>query len=92
MSRWRSPQAAAKRAQRAAKEAEQLRREKRNSRLLIVGVALISISLVFADYFWLRAQARRRREEHLQRQHQRAQTNSPTPRMSGEQTNSANAH
>jgi hypothetical protein len=66
-----------------AKEAEQRRREKRNSLLLIIGVALASISLMVGDYFWLRARARRRREEHFQRQHQRGQTNPPATFIPG---------
>jgi len=77
VSRLKSPQTAAKQAQRAALEAGQRHRVKRNSWLMIVGLALVSISLVIADYFWLKAQARQRREEHLQRRHQRIQTNSP---------------
>jgi cytoskeletal protein RodZ len=76
MSRWKSPQAAAKHAERAAKEAAQLRKEKRNSRLLIIGVALASILLIFADYLWLRARARQRREQH-ERQFHHGQTNAP---------------
>lgn len=82
MSRLKSPQAAAKQAERDAKDAGQRRREKRNSWLMIVGLALVSISLVIADYFWLKAQAQKRREEHLQRRHQRAQTNSPAAPVS----------
>jgi len=77
VSRLKSPQAAAKQAERAAKDTEQRRREKRNCWLMIIGLALVSISLVVADYFWLKARAQKRREEHRQRQHQRAQTNSP---------------
>lgn len=77
MSRLESPQTATKHAERASKEADQRRREKRNSLLMIIGLALVSISLVVADYFWLKARAQKRREEHRQRQHQRAQTNSP---------------
>ena len=63
MSRWKSPQAATKRTEHMAKEAEQRRNEKRKSWLLIVGVAVASVGLVVADYFWLR--------------HQSMQTNSP---------------
>lgn len=93
MSRLKSPQTAAKHAQRVALEAGQRRREKRNSRLMIIGLALVSISLVVADYFWLKARAQKRREEHRQRQHQRAQTNSPAvvsipvPQRAGALTN-----
>ena len=83
MSRWRSPQAAAKRAQRAEKEAEQQRREKRNSRWMIIGVTVASISLMVGDYFWLKARAQKRREQHMQTRHRPAQTNDaahvPTP-------------
>jgi hypothetical protein len=71
----KSPQAAAKRAQRAAKEAEQNRREKRKSRWMIIGLAVVSISLVIGDYFWLRARAQKRREQHMQTRHRPAQTN-----------------
>ena len=83
MSRWKSPQAVARRTQRAAKEAEQHRREKRNSLLMMIGVALASLSLMVGDYYWLKSRARRRREEHLQRQHQRAQTNPPAAFIPG---------
>ena len=82
MSRFKSPQAAAKQAERDAKDAGQRHREKRNSLLMIIGLALVSISLVVADYFWLKARAQKRREEHRQRQHQRAQTNSPAAPVS----------
>lgn len=90
MSRFKSPQAAAKQAERDAEDAGQRHREKRNSWLMIVGLALVSISLVIADYFWLKAQARQRREEHLQRRHQRAQTNSPAVLPFIPQTNQSN--
>jgi len=90
VSRLKSPQAAAKQAQRTTLEAEQRHREKRNSWLMIVGLALVSISLVIADYFWLKAQAQKRREEHLQRRHQRIQTNSPAVSPFIPQTNQSN--
>ena len=86
----KSPQAAAKHAQRATLEAGQRRREKRNSWLMIIGLALVSVSLVIADYFWLKARAQKRREEHRQRQHQRAQTNSPAVAPLNLQTNQPN--
>ena len=75
MSRFKSPEAAAKRAQRAAKEAEQNRREKRKSRWMIIGLAVVSISLVIGDYFWLKVRAEKRREEHMRTRHRPAQTN-----------------
>jgi heme/copper-type cytochrome/quinol oxidase subunit 2 len=76
MSRWKSPQAAAQHAERAAKELAQLRKERRNSWLMITGFVLLSLSLVVADYFWLRARARHRREQH-ERQFHHGQTNAP---------------
>ncbi len=75
MSRWKSPQVAALRAERAAKEAEQARKMKRKSRLMIIGVAILSIGLVVTDYFWLKARAQKRREEHMRTRHRPAQTN-----------------
>ena len=76
MSRWESPQAAAKSAERTAKEAEQRRKERRKSWLMIAGVAVVSVGLVVADYFWLRHQARQR---HEMRHKQPPQTNHPGP-------------
>ena len=90
MSRLKSPQAAAKQAGGDAKDAEQRRREKRNSWLMIIGLALVSVSLVIADYFWLKARAQKRREEHRQSQHHRSQTNSPAVAPSIPQTNQTN--
>ena len=75
MSRLKSPQVAAKQAERAAKQAEQLRKEKRNSRWMIIGLAVVSISLMVGDYFWLKARAQKRREQHMQTRHRAAQTN-----------------
>lgn len=76
MSRWKSPQAAAKLAERAAKEAEKRRKEKRNGWLLVVCWAMVSFGLCVADYFWLRHQAQQRREQHERLyHHQPAQTN-----------------
>ena len=92
MSRFRSPQVAAKRAERAAKEAEQRRREKRKSIWMIIGLALVSISLMVGDYFWLKARAQKRREEHMQTRHRPAQTNDTAhvPNTGG--TNLPSAH
>lgn len=78
MKRWKSPQVAAKRAERAAKEAEKNRREKRNSRWMIIGLAVVSLSLMIGDYFWLKARAQKRREQHMQTRHRAAQTNDAT--------------
>lgn len=68
MSRWLSPEKAARRAERAAKDTAQQRREKRRSLMLIIGVAAVSVGLMVADYFWLRHQAKQRHERrHQQR-------------------------
>lgn len=88
MSRWKSPQVAAKHAERAAKEAEQLRKVKHNGRLMIIGAAVVSIGLVVADCFWLKAQAQRRREEHEKIRHRQVQTNAPPLVSNAGNTNS----
>jgi hypothetical protein len=89
VSRLKSPLTAAKHAQRAAKKAERLRKEKRNDWLMIIGFALLFVSLVVADYFWLRAQARERREQHEKTHHRPAQTGAPADSGTGaEKTNS----
>lgn len=75
MKRWKSPQVAAKLAERAAKEAEKNRKEKRNARFMIIGWAIVTISLIVGDYFWLKARAQKRREQHMQTRHRTAQTN-----------------
>lgn len=71
MSRWKSPQTAAKHAERAAKEAEQRRAESRKSRWMIIGLAVVSVSLLAGDYFWLRARAQRRQAEHQRLFHEK---------------------
>lgn len=84
MSRWKSPQIAAKRAERAAKGAAKLRREKRRSWQLVIGLAVVSVGLTVADYFWLRHQARQRHE----RYHQHHQRGTNTPALQTNQTGS----
>ena len=74
MSRWLSPEKAASRAERAAKDAAQRRKEKRRTWLMVGGVAVASIGLMVADYFWLRHQAKQR---HEQRYHRGGKTNAP---------------
>lgn len=76
MSRWKSPQTAARRAERAANEAEQRRIEKRRSLLLVVGIIAVSLGLTVADFFWLRARAESRRK-HPHQQHGQS-TNNPS--------------
>lgn len=66
MSRWRLPRAAARRVERDAKEAANLRKEKRQSVLLVIAIAVISIGLCVADFFWLRYRACQRHEQHHQ--------------------------
>ena len=77
MSRWLSPEKAARRAERAAKDNAQRREEKRRSLMLIVGVAVVSLGLVVADYFWLRHQAKQKHERRHQHQQGSKLTNDP---------------
>ena len=88
MSRWLSPEKAARRAERAAKQAEQRRREIRRMWLMIGGIAVLSIGLTVADFFWLRYRARQR---HEQRYHRAGRTNAPvsTP-LDGGQNHATN--
>ena len=74
MSRWLTPAKAARRAERAAKDAAQRRKEKRRTWLMVGGVAVASIALMVADYFWLRHQAK---QKHEQRYHRGGKTNAP---------------
>ena len=64
MKRWKSPQIAAKHADRAAKKAEENRKEKRKMWINIVVVLCFPFGLIIADYFWLKHQAEQRMEEH----------------------------
>ncbi len=77
MSRWKSPQAAARRAEHANSVAEQRRKERRRSIALIVGVAVASIGLCIGDYFWLRHQARQKHERRHQHRQRSELTNAP---------------
>lgn len=92
MSRWKTPQIAAKRAARAAKEAKQRRKENRKSRWMIIGLAVVSISLMVGDYFWLKARAEKRREEHMRTRHRPAQTNDTAHVPNPAGTNLPTAH
>ena len=74
MSRWLSSEKAARRAERAAKDAAHRRKEKRRTWLMVSGVAVASIGLIVADYFWLRHQAKQRHEK---RYHRGGKTNAP---------------
>lgn len=77
MSRWLSPEKAARRAERGAKDAAQRGKEKRRSLMLIAGVAVVSVGLMVADYFWLRHQAKEKHERHHQHQQRGKWTNDP---------------
>ena len=77
MSRWLSPERAARRAERAAKDATRRRKEKRRTWLMVGGVAVASIGLVVADYFWLRHQAKQKHERRHQHQQRSKLTNDP---------------
>jgi cytoskeletal protein RodZ len=71
---------------------EQKRREKRNSLRLLLVTVLLMVAAVGADYLWIKAMARQRRQQHERlHHHQPAQTNSPGTRVSttGERTNTA---
>ena len=74
MSRWLSPEKAVRRAERAAEQAEQRRREIGRMWLMIGGIAFVSIMLTVADFFWLRHRAR---QQHEQRHHRSGRTNAP---------------
>lgn len=86
MSKWKSPQIAAKRTNREAKKAEEIRKEKRKSWILLGCIIFIMIGAVVADYFWIRSNARQHHQRH---HHQSGQTNSSDSSKSVE-TNSAN--
>jgi flagellar basal body-associated protein FliL len=72
-----SPDKATRRAERVAKDAAQRRKEKRRSVMLIIGVAVASVGLLVADYFWLRHQAKQKHERHHQHQQRSKLTNHP---------------
>lgn len=74
MSRWLSPEKAAKCAARAEKKADQKRRENRNGWWIVIGLVVFWVTFGIADYFWLRHQARKR---HEQRYHRSGRTNAP---------------
>ncbi len=83
-----SPEKAAKCAARAEKDAEQKRRENRNSWRIVIGLVVFWVTFGIADYFWLRHQAKQR---HEQRYHRAGRTNAPvsTP-LDGGQNHTAN--
>ncbi len=64
MSRWKSPQTAAKHATREARKAEELLKEKRKSRLILVGIVLLMIGSVVADLFFIAYTQHQRHHRH----------------------------
>ena len=74
MSRWLSREKAARRAERAAQDMTRRGKEKRRMWLLLAGLAVVSVGLTVADYFWLRSVAR---ERHENRYHHGGRTNAP---------------
>lgn len=89
MSRWLSPEKAARRAERAAKDAAQRRKEKRRTWLMVGGVAVASIGLMVADYLWLRHEAK---QKHEQRYHRGGKTNAPASAVPLEEQSQATNH
>ena len=77
MSRWLSPEKAARRAERAVQDAAQHRKDRRRSWLMIGGVTVLSLGLMIADYFWLRHQAKQKHERRHQHQQRSKMTNDP---------------
>jgi S-methylmethionine-dependent homocysteine/selenocysteine methylase len=78
VSRWLSPEKGARRVARAAKEAARRRKEKQRSVLLTVAIAVGSVGLMVAEYFWLQYQAKQR---HELRYHRGGKTNAPVSAM-----------
>jgi len=74
VSRWKSPQTAARRAERAAEQSAQSRKEKRQGILMLIGIATTSLGLMLADYLWMRHAAQQRHDRLI---HHAGQTNSP---------------
>lgn len=74
MSRWKSPQVAAKRIEHAAKGVARQRKERRRDWLLVIGIAVASMGLMVADYFWMWHEAKVR---HERRYHLGGKTNAP---------------
>lgn len=89
MSRWLSPEKAARPAERAAKQAEQKRREKWTGWWIVIGLVVFWVSFGIANYFWLRHQARQR---HEQRYHRGGKTNAPASAVPLEGQNQATNH
>lgn len=75
MSRWKSPQVAAVRSERVARNVERQRKRRRRDWMLVFGIAVASMGLMVADYFWLWHEAK---ERHERRHQQRSRlTNDP---------------
>jgi flagellar basal body-associated protein FliL len=59
---------AAKQAEREAKKAEKRRREKRKSWLLLIGIVLLMIAAILADWLFIKSKARQHHEKHHEAQ------------------------
>lgn len=77
MSRWLSPERAARRAERAAKDAAQRRKEKSRTWLMLGGGAVVSFGLMVADSLWLRHPAKQKHEQRHQHHQPSKLTNAP---------------
>ena len=87
MSRWKSPQAAAKRAAQEAEKAEQLRKEKRKSRLMLIGVILLMAVTTTAYFVFYAIPLMKNAQRH---RHHNSPTNSPAVSLPQRQTNQPN--
>lgn len=77
MSRWKSPQVAAERSERVARNVERQRKRRRRDWLLVIGIAVASMGLMVADYLWLWHEAKVRHERRHQHQQPSKLTNDP---------------
>lgn len=75
MSRWKSPEAAGRRAR--MQEAKLLARirERRRAIAIVIGVATVSVGLMMGDFFLIRSQARERAARHRERKAQLSTSN-----------------
>ena len=72
MSRWKSPQA-------AAKEAEKLRKEKRKDRLMLIGVILLMLASTTAYFVFYAIPRLKNPPRHQHHQHQHGSSTNTVP-------------
>jgi hypothetical protein len=60
VSRWKSPQTAAKLAHRDAMQADAIRKDRRNMLLKLAAILALMITVAVADFIWLQSRMRRR--------------------------------